>query len=199
MRWERFFENLEQQLDSEWEAERAALDTEAERLRIARLPLSHRMLRLAADSSEASVEVSVEVRPDVTLRGRMTGAGADWLTVDSRRRHGAALIPHAAILTLGLEPADLLRSARVPAGESTISARISFGFVLRDLARRRQAVRVHTDRGAVMTGTIDRAGADHLDLALHELDEPRRPAAVSGHRTVPFTAIAWVGFDAPVA
>ncbi|KAA9085120.1 hypothetical protein [Microbacterium radiodurans] len=199
MRWERFFENLEQQLDSEWEAERAALDTEAERLRIARLPLSHRVLRLAADGAEAPIEVSVEVRPDITLRGWMTGAGADWLTVDSRRRHGAALIPHAAILALGLAPTDLLRSARASAGGSSVAARISFGFVLRDLARRRQAVRVHTDQGAVMSGTIDRAGADHLDLALHEPDAPRRPSAVSGHRTVPFAAIAWVGFDAPPA
>ena len=32
MRWDRFFEDLEDQLDSEWEAERAALDTESERL-----------------------------------------------------------------------------------------------------------------------------------------------------------------------
>ena len=34
VRWDRFFEDLEDQLDSEWEAERAALDTEAERLRL---------------------------------------------------------------------------------------------------------------------------------------------------------------------
>ena len=37
MRWDRFFEDLEDQLDSEWEAERAALDTEAEKTLYERL------------------------------------------------------------------------------------------------------------------------------------------------------------------
>ena len=50
MRWDRFFEDLEDQLDSEWEAERAALDTEAERLRLSRVALRERLVALARGS-----------------------------------------------------------------------------------------------------------------------------------------------------
>ena len=39
MRWDRFFDDLEGQLASEWEAERAVLDSESERLRVARMTL----------------------------------------------------------------------------------------------------------------------------------------------------------------
>jgi hypothetical protein len=46
VRWDRFFDDLEDQLASEWEAERAALDTEAERLRLSRVALTERLTLL---------------------------------------------------------------------------------------------------------------------------------------------------------
>ena len=58
---------------------------------------------------------------------------------------------------------------------------------MRDLVRRRVvgdgAPRL---RDGCSTGTIDRAGADHLDIALHEPGTPRRASEVTGHRIVPF-------------
>ena len=47
----------------------------------------------------------------------------------------------------------------------------------------------------MLAGTIDRAGADHLDIALHEPGTPRRASEVSGHRVVPFGAVAWIRLD----
>ena len=73
---------------------------------------------------------------------------------------------------------------------------MSFGFVLRDLVRRRLAVTVHLRDGAALSGTIDRAGADHLDLALHDPGSPRRAASVTGFRMIPFDAVAWVRLEA---
>ncbi|HET8927649.1 MAG TPA: hypothetical protein VFN24_07440, partial [Microbacterium sp.] len=49
--------------------------------------------------------------------------------------------------------------------------------------------------GRTLSGTIDRAGADHLDLALHPAGTPRRASEVSGHRVVPFGAIACVRLE----
>ena len=72
---------------------------------------------------------------------------------------------------------------------------MTFGFVLRDLVRRRVGVVVRLSSGRALTGTIDRAGADHFDLALHEPGTPRRADAIAGHRIVLLAAVAWVGVE----
>lgn len=90
---------------------------------------------------------------------------------------------------------DLLRSARPAPARSALADRLTFGFVLRDLVRRRIGVAVHLVSGRLLTGTIDRAGSDHLDLALHDPGVPRRADAVAGHRIVPFAAVAWIRLE----
>src|SRR5690606_29746591 len=89
MRWDRFFEDLEDQLDSEWEAERAALDSEAERLRLSRVTLRE---RVAALCGEAAGEVSLEVTGSTALSGRIGAVGKDWVALErpAAERPGAA-------------------------------------------------------------------------------------------------------------
>lgn len=190
MRWQRFFEDLEHQLDSEWEAERAALQTESERLRLSRLELRERLGQLADDGADLAVEFS----GSRTLRGRATGAGADWLTLDLDvgLRGSAAVVPIAAIEAVVTAEPDLLRSARSRAPRPPSSERMTFGFVLRDLVRRRTAVQVHTEGGREWVGTIDRAGADHLDLAVHDPGAARRAEAVVAHRLIAMRSVSWV-------
>ncbi|MEH3088101.1 MAG: hypothetical protein PGN24_00395 [Microbacterium arborescens] len=188
MRWERFFEDLEHQLDSEWEAERAALDTEAERLRLARLGLRERIAALA----RLEGSVSLHLAGGRTLRGMPTGSGPDWIMLESPAGRLASLIPTEAIVAIGAGEGDVLASARASASTSPLSERMTFGFVLRDLVRRRSPVRIHAADDRDWAGTIDRAGADHLDLAVHDLGEARRAAAVTAHRIIPFRAIASV-------
>jgi hypothetical protein len=189
VRWERLFEDLQDQFASEWEAERAALDTEAERLRLARLPLRARLISLTQRPAASAV---IELAGGATVRGTLTAVGEDWIGIDLETV-GAGIVRADAVLGLRLDHADLLRSAReIPAAPRSLAERMTLGFVLRDFARRRVEVSVHGVDGSVRNGTVDRAGADHLDLALHEPGASRRAADVSGFRLVPFTAVAWL-------
>lgn len=195
MRWDRLFEDLEDQLASEWEAERAALDTEAERLRLSKLSLRERLRALAG----ADAAVSAELRDGTVAAGTVSSVGADWFALDTAtRRSGAMLVPLAALTALGLAQEELLRTARPGQPAARLADRMTLGFVLRDLSRRRIPVAVGVGPGRVLTGTIDRAAADHLDLALHDRDRPRRAGEVSGHRIVATDAVSWVRLDATV-
>lgn len=197
VRWDRFFDDLEAQFASEWEAERAALDTEAERLRLSRVPLRDRLAALQGRERTGS-SPSFEFSDGAVLAAEVSGVGADWVALDpSESRAGAVLAPLASIAAIGAAHADLLRSARPLEERSSLTDRMTLGFVLRDLVRRRAAVAVHLATGRGLTGTIDRAGADHLDLALHEPGTPRRASDVIGYRLVRFASIAWMRLDAP--
>jgi len=193
VRWDRFFDDLEEQLASEWEAERAALDSEAERLRLSRVPLRDRLTALAA--VEGGAGASFELRDSTVVVARVSGVGADWVALEpAEGRAGSLIVPLAALMGIGMPHADLLRSAR-PVAASALRDRMTLGFALRDLVRRRIGVTLHLSSGRAVSGTIDRAGVDHLDLALHEPGTPRRADEVSGHRIVPFDAIVWIRLE----
>jgi hypothetical protein len=194
VRWDSFFDDLEGQLASEWEAERAALDTEAERLRLSRVALRERLATLI-DRERDAAPPSFEVADGTVLAAAVTGVGADWVALEGGRS-GALVVPFGSICAIGMPHADVLRSARPAAARSALADRMTFGFVVRDLVRRRVAVSLHLTQGRVFAGTIDRAGADHLDIALHEPGAPRRAASVTGHRIVPFAGVAWIRLDA---
>ena len=135
MRWDRFFEDLEGQLASEWEAERAALDTEAERLRLSRVWLRERLTALV-DRERNATTPSFEVGGGAVVSAEVTGVGADWVALDAGRA-GALVVPFSAIEAIGMPHADVLRSARPQTGSSALSDRMTLGFVVRDLVRRR--------------------------------------------------------------
>lgn len=192
VRWDRFFEDLEDQLDSEWEAERAALDTEAERLRLSRVALRERLVALAAGPGSLQTHVA----DGTMLTGPITQVGADWIAVTDAG--GLVLVPLSAVVGVGAPAEDLLASVRDAGPGAPLAQRMSFGFVLRDLVRRRIPATVQLS-GRSLTGTIDRAGADHLDLALHEPGVPRRAQNVTGYRIVPFAAVVAVRLAGDVA
>ena len=198
MRWDRFFDDLEDQLASEWEAERAALDTEAERLRLSRVALRER-LELLVGRERTGTGPSFELSDGTVLPAEVSGVGADWIALETvHGRPGTAIVPLSAVTSIGMPHSDLLRTARPAAARSALADRLTLGFVLRDLVRRRTAVVVHLSGGRSLSGTIDRAGVDHFDLALHEPGSPRRADAVTGHRVVLFAAVSWIRVDAAI-
>ncbi|MBY0687249.1 hypothetical protein [Microbacterium marinilacus] len=200
MRWDRFFDDLEDQLAAEWEAERAALESEAERLRLARVDLRTRLGGLVRDAEGG---VLLELADGAVVEGRPAAVGADWVAVPDAGGRRLSLIPLAAILAIRCSHGDLLRSARPSEGADRLAARVTFALALRDLARRRVGVTIGLTGGTrvedttrVLAGTIDRVGADHLDLALHDAGSPRRAAEVRGYRLLPLGGVAWVRIDA---
>ena len=193
MEWDRLFEDLEDQIASGWEAERAALDAETERLRIARLDLRTRLGVLADEGSTVTAVLTDATR----VHGRIRAVGADWAAMQPQNARGLVLLPAHAVELWTLDHGSLLASGGAAEPLSPLRERMTFGFVVRDLARRRSGVALRTRSGAVLAGTIDRAGADHLDLALHDAGAPRRTHAVTGSRIVPFAAVLSIGTDAP--
>lgn len=194
VRWERFFDDLEDQLAAEWEAERAALESEAERLRLARVELRSRLVALAHDAEEP---LTLELAGGEALEARIAAVGADWLAApDSDGGRRLMLVPLAAIRAVQVGHGDLLRCARPVERADRLAERVTFGLALRDLARRRIGVAVGLGPERSLTGTIDRVGADHLDLALHDAGAPRRAADVRGYRMLPLAAVSWVRIDA---
>lgn len=146
-----------------------------------------------------AVTLTVRVAPERSVTGVVHGVGADWFALDhGMRREGPAIVPLHAVREVTVTAPAALDSLR-PGDVSRLSERITFGFVMRDLSRKRSTVRIVCDDDTVLDGTIDRAAADHADLAIHDRSEPRRDRALSSFRIVAFSAIAVVHADAPLA
>lgn len=181
MRWESLFDDLEAQVDAEHAAEFSAEVTDRTRRELALVRLVDR-LRPARGHS-----VSVRIWGFGVVEGAVARVGADWLLLaESGGRE--ALVPSSAIVSIG----GLGALSAAPNSEGEVAARIGFGHALRAIARDRSAVTVSYVDGATTTGTLDRVGADFIEVAEHPPAEARRPAAVRAVRTVPFTALAIV-------
>ncbi len=184
MRWDHLFDDLSAQLEHELQSEQVDLEQEEERLRIGRLPVRERLVALRrAPGDHGAVTVRL-VTGDV-LTVRLVTVGRDWFagSVEGSGRVVQAAIPIAGVDALLLTP-DQAATSLVPVAEaSELGARLGLPFLLRDLCRRRTAVTIRT-RASEATGTIDRVGRDHVDLAEHELDQPRRSSVVRRVRVI---------------
>jgi hypothetical protein len=89
-------------------------------------------------------------------------------------------------VALPAEP-PTLRPAPVAAAR-----RYQLALALRELARRREPVRVELVDGTSCDGTIESVGSDYLEVAEHDLGEARRRAAVRARRFVGFPAVVAV-------
>lgn len=181
MRWEDLFGDLEAQLAEAERAELAGEVADRSRRELARLRLVDR-LRAVVDRP-----VEVTVHGAGRLVGRLVDVAPEWLLLEERGGP-STLVPLAAVLAV----AGLGARAEDPTGEGAVVARLGLGVALRAVARDRSPVALVLVDGGVLSGTIDRVGADHLDLAEHAPGELRRAREVRGVRSVPFAAIGAV-------
>jgi hypothetical protein len=73
-----------------------------------------------------------------------------------------------------------------------VAGRLGLRSVLRGIARDRSAVRIELVDGTTVDATIDRVGADFVEVAVHPAGEPRRRADVRDVEVIPFGAVAAV-------
>lgn len=185
-RWDRFFEDLEHQFAAELDSDRDGLDAESERVRIARLGIRDRLVAVGLGA-----DVAVEVGEAEPLHLALAAVGRDWIAGAQREGSALVVLPLASVDGVVFASTDLARSVE-PAREDPFTARMTLGFVLRSLARRRVPMTLARRRAAALAGTPQRAGADHVDIAVHDQTAAPRAADVRAVRTVAFDAIAWV-------
>ena len=193
VRWDNLFDDLEGQLEHELNAEEIDLRAEEERLRLGRLSLRDRLTSLAAIRGAGIIRVALVSGETITLRP--TTFGRDWLAadlLDAPTVGAQCVLPLSAIAGVIVTQTEVPASlAAEPGRAARLVDRIGLSFVLRDLCRRRSSLDVHTRTG-LLTGTIDRVGRDHLDLAVHAAGTLRRASEVHQYRIVPLAEIQLV-------
>ncbi|MFI7586670.1 hypothetical protein ACIB24_06295 [Spongisporangium articulatum] len=185
MRWDRLFDDLEARFEAEQRAEADGELAELIRAEYAGVSLVDRL------RAQLGGRVGWWLREAATFDAELIELGKDWVLL--RRAQVELLVPLAAVVGLR----GLARPAS--AGSGPLARRLAIGSVLRRLARDRVEVSMRLvgagGHGEVV-GTIDRVGADHLDVAEHPSGTFRRADQVVQVRTVPLAAVVWVAVHA---
>jgi hypothetical protein len=179
MRWDALFEDLSAQLDARSAAGRAAEVADRSRRELATVDLLDRL------SGHLGARLRVAVPGAGSLDGVLRDVAAQWLLLEEIPGRQSLVALHRILVI------DGLGRESVPTGEG-VTRRLGLGTALRALAARREPVSVHLVDGSRFTGTLDRVGADHVDLAEHPLDRPRRSVEVRAVRTLAMRAVVLV-------
>lgn len=180
MRWQELFSDLEGQLLAAEAAELAGEVAERSRREAGLVRLVDRL------AASVGHEVGVHLHGAGQVRGRLVDTGPDWLLLDDAGAE--VLVPLGAVL--GVSGAG--RMTADPEAGGVVGARLDLRWALRGLARSRAGVLLGLLDGTRLAGTLDRVGADHLDLAEHGRGEARRAGTVRQVRLVPLAAVSFV-------
>jgi hypothetical protein len=180
-RWQRLFGDLEAEAEA---ADRAALAVEL----VDRARAEFGALRLVDRLRGAAGH---PIRCEVLGGGRVAGVvrdvGPDWVLL-GESSGAEVLVPLgrvASVTGLGVH-------STAPGSEGRVGARLDLRYVLRRLARERAGLTVTLADGTGFAGTLDRVGADFVEVAEHPVGEPRRGREVRQIRTVPLGALAFL-------
>jgi hypothetical protein len=175
----RLFEELEAEFE-------AGLRREAEQQTVAALRAqAAETLLWEALARRVGSEVAIQAGRR-WFRGTLVASYPDFFVIKdgvSRVQHLVRLGPAVSVrFSPQQQPLRLLAS----------TPRYRFVLALRELARRREPVRLELADGNEAAGTIEVVGNDHVELAEHDLGEARRQSALTGRRLLALAAIAIV-------
>lgn len=163
VRWDDLFADLEAQADAIEVAERAAEIGERARIEVGAIAVGDR-LRAAVGNP-----IRVQLLGGVTIAGVVQRVGPDWMLVDEGTGHETVVALAALRAVHGLG-----RLSAVPGTGGPVLAKLTLRSALRGIARDRSAVRLQLIDGDVLDATIDRVGADFVEVARHAPSEARR-------------------------
>jgi hypothetical protein len=181
MRWRQLFADLAAQFaEAEAEVERGEIASRA-RYELGTVALADRL------RGAVGARVGLRCRGADRVTGVLADVGVDWVLLED---DGGAdvLVALPAVLAVG----GLGRLTGSAEDAGPVRRRLDLRRALRALARDRSAVRMVLVDGAVLTGTMDRVGADFVELAVHEADEWRRTSAVRGVEAIALAGVAVV-------
>jgi hypothetical protein len=187
MRWEQLFSDLDARFDDLADAEMMAELADRQRVAAGAISMVERI--------GGAVGRSIRVRTvaGIAVTGTLLRIGPDWLLLQEGPGREALLSLAATTIVEGL-------SAATGPAVKGVELRLNLRHALRGLARDRAPVSLVVAGGVgepaglytEVTGTIDRLGADFLELALHAPWEPRRAASVRSVVLVPVAAVVLV-------
>ena len=181
MRWQQLFADLQAQFDEEEAAAERSESASRARAEMGAVRLAQRLY------GSLGATVAVTCRGAGQVSGVLADVGSVWLLLEDA--HGRQLLVAAAAVRA---VAGLGRATAPPEPEGHVRGMLDLRRALRALARDRTGVQVILDDGGVLSGTLDRVGADYVELAEHPVDLPRRSEAVRGVRAVVIDAVVVV-------
>ena len=172
MRWERLFADLDDRFEEL--ADEQMLAELAERTRAAAGAI--RLTARLAGALGRGLRVSTTA--GATLGGTLRGVGPDWVLLQEAPGREVVIALSQVSTVQGLTAG----TGTAPTG---VGLRLDLRHVLRTVARDRAPVAVllpgpsgSGPSGTEITGTLDRVGADFVELAVHAPWEPRRATDV---------------------
>jgi hypothetical protein len=191
VRWDELFADLDGQASAAQARELTAMVEERSRAQLSLVALLER-LRAAGGRP-----IDVDLVDGDRLQGRLAEVGAGWLSMQSGPDDCVIVVDAVAAVRVRSAPARGSQSAApVRSLQRPLADRLGLRPVLRALARQRRPVRLATVGGGRLSGTVDAVGADHVELAEHPVDVPRRPSEVRGVALVPFGSLLWIRAEA---
>jgi hypothetical protein len=187
MRWEQLFSDLDARFDDLADGEMMAELADRERVAAGAISMIERI------GGAVGRPIRVRTTAGIAVTGTLRKVGPDWLLIQEGPGREALLALPAVTIVEGL-------SASTGPAVKGVELRLNLRYALRGLARDRSPIALVVCGGVgeptglytEITGTVDRMGADFLEVALHAPWEPRRAASVRAVVLVPLFSVVLV-------